>query len=300
MSQSYFYLNRYGRLGYSPWDRSSSLDRSYSLALPRMCQSEINGRDKKVEFQRHGSKKIEFKREFKFAWPGQTEKPHKDLIPYKIVKTWNDFDKNEKSAQSHYSLKELVDKDLLPKELPICIAYHLAVNHELYYPGKGVQYPVGVLPAQRVQEVVDSVFAIDSHARHALKYMSWLAKGHWGHPLLSSFDTNIRDNLLDISIKTIQLFFLLAYDYKYSSEDKWWERGASYKPAAALMWAGQTGSGLYATHAGYDIYSEKGMQSIPKDIQDQIENLTQQNQNLIQQNQTQYIEDEVEVDSPKS
>jgi hypothetical protein len=139
--------------------------------------------------------------------------------------------------------------DGLLHELPEMVAYHCAVALDRQ------DVPVCNLPGPLAYSVVHAQFAMDADYHAAATYLKWLAETHWGHPLLEPFDSNIREQLLNISIEATRLFFHVVGDTMYDPATKfyargplseWWSRLACY-----LFWIGRTGAGHYARHADW-------------------------------------------------
>jgi len=217
--------------------------------------------------------KLAFKRPlYRLKWPGERNGGHNDGIPSTIMQHWPNAqsrrikkinDDNAKTplikggpvdAVKPISLSSLLSQEMLPPDdqIPEAIAYHLAVNHKLYFPNAGVQFPIAGLPARRVQQVFDSTFALDDKALAALRYLKWMAEGHHKHPLLQDFDTTVKETMGILGQTATELFFFLLYDCQYDMEKGWWakgDRGLAFQIPLYMHWVGRTGMGLYADHA---------------------------------------------------
>ena len=138
--------------------------------------------------------KLAFRRSmYRLRWPGERDRQHDDGIPTTIMQHWPNAQSRrlKKINQEHdqtplmeggpvdavgpLSLRHVLAHEMLPPDdqIPEAIAYHLAVNHKLYFPegGAGVQFPVAGLPARRVQQVLDATFALDDKTVAALRYL---------------------------------------------------------------------------------------------------------------------------------
>ena len=149
----------------------------------------------------------------------------------------------------------MVKEGRLPADLPEIVAWHLAVNRDVYAPmakDGAAEWPVAGMPARVVWDVVDARFAFDKSAVPALTYLKWVAETHFPHPLLRGFDTSVREMLMEIGVEAVRLFFKLAFDYQYDPTSRWWARDdAKTDPRFAmyLHWVGKTRAGLYGAHS---------------------------------------------------
>ena len=236
-----------GWLRYKPFS-------SYTLPTIEIVESP-DGKPVKGDFVRRG--KVNFSRPlYRLRWPGQIRRVGHDeerpefKLPARIVEQWPTFVEGT-VQKAGYPIETVLEKDWLPEEIPEVLAYHLAVNHDHYWDDLPVQYPVAGLPADAAQEVVGAFFAIDEQYHAALKYLKWLAEGHRPHPLLTGFDTNIRERLLGIAEEAAYLYFYMLQDCLYDVEAKWYNRSParhlwSYL-ATYLHWVGRSGTGTYMT-----------------------------------------------------
>jgi hypothetical protein len=195
---------------------------------------------------------------YRLRWPGEMREGEGDAcIPMGIVRSWGTL--AEATGEGHdlqalMLVGSLVDPWRFPDPLPESLAYHLAVNHNQYWgPQVLRKYPVAGLPPYRVDQVLDAEFIVPANYLSALKYLKWLAEGHRHFPLFRGFDTNIRDQLTDVCLTAVQLFFKLLGDCQYDREKRFWQRGDDrfhwWRLATYLHWVGRTGCGLYDEHA---------------------------------------------------
>ena len=240
------------------------------------------------------------RRLYRLHWPGQiheerTPTPDWDAIPPECLAdlhlcrcgAGNDTDgdgdclfcarSSVKAYPDIYSLQHCLRSGWNPPaELPLSVAYHLAVNGGLYYPHGAreagvrptveqleavlqgarcpVRHPVGFLPAVRVEQILDTRFALDSHAMATLDHLKWQAESWFHNPHIMGFDTIIREGLYRACWTFVQLYFWLLSDYIYdhkshyfSREDwkyNWWQL------AGILFWTGRTGRGVVTELAG--------------------------------------------------
>lgn len=201
---------------------------------------------------------------YRLRWPGERDRDHDDSIPSTIVQHWpselakqckDRIQREDKGAFEAIPIRHILEQEMLPPAdaIPEAIAYHVAVNHKLYFKDKGirkagVQFPVAGLPTRRVQQILDTTFALNDEAISTLKYLKWLAEGHHHHPLFGGFDTCIRESLMGVSHEAARLFFYLIYDYQYDEENGWWardDRKLDYQIPLYLHWVGRTGMGMY-------------------------------------------------------
>lgn len=164
------------------------------------------------------------------------------------------------SLEQEISLKALVLEGL-PEVLPTPIAYHLAVNHHVYFPKamkvqESFPHPVGALNADRLEQVLHARFAMDPEAVATCQYLKWMAEGHWDHPLFKGFDTMVREHLMDIAVTIVQMYFWMLQDYVYDHDSRYYAKDESKyhwaKLAGYLFWINRTGGGLTADHAGIE------------------------------------------------
>lgn len=160
--------------------------------------------------------------------------------------------------------------DKLLHELPEKVAYHAAV-------GLRREVPVGNLPGRVVQSVVDARFALDANYHAAAVYLKWLAESHTDHPLLTGFDTGVRDRLHRISVEATRLYFYMLGDQLYDEQARfyargdlsdWWDQLATY-----LFWVGRTGSGLYESFADWPVRDRDGWPVFAKALPDVVERM---------------------------
>jgi len=214
-------------------------------------------------------------------WPGKMRQPPRDplnpldLIPGKILYSWkvpivatlyavgtgpdDVLPTDMRNLYDIYtdqgvSLANLVRAGQLPKEIPSCVAYHLAVNHHYYWAcsKKGQPYtdylPVGGLSGPAVFDILNARFRVTPTYHAALTYLKWLAENHRSHPLFRSFDTNIREMLVGVTLKTVQLYFQLLGDCLIDPDTGKWTREPSryhwWRLATYMHWLGRTGNGL--------------------------------------------------------
>lgn len=205
--------------------------------------------------------KLAFRRSmYRLRWPGERDRGHDDRIPTRIIQHWPNalsrqfqdiIERADKGAFEPVTLVHLLEQQMLPPDdqIPEAIAYHLAVNHKLYFPDVGVQFPVAGLPARRVQQVLDATFALDDKTLAALRYLKWMAEGHHEHPLLQDFGTAVQGTLGILGQTAAELFFYLIFDCQYDTKTQWWARndgGLAYQIPLYLHWVGRTGMGMYS------------------------------------------------------
>jgi len=271
---------KHGWLRYKPHQR---------FKLPRLIyryetdgQGFESGKPIQAPFIRKGGTQVMFTRPlYELEWPGtmhvkKDSTDWDDQIPDSILGNIKGFERVKpddpegmktkgydlhlRSIVQRETLQSIVQGEIpwappLPRRIPNSIAYHLAVNQDKYYgPGSMMKHPVAGLPEARVLQVLSASFAIDSSYHAALTYLKWLGETHWQHPLLQNFDTNVREELMGVSEKAIQLYFYLLGDCLYDPDTKWFSRHEVKrfwdKLAGYLWWVGRTGMGLYADHAG--------------------------------------------------
>jgi hypothetical protein len=188
---------------------------------------------------------------FTLRWPGalrEGSQRQDDSLPAALVEAWP-----AKTAatpvEGRYPLAALVAAGL-PDELPEALAYHLAVNHRTY----GVLRPVAGLPAELVQRVlVQGRFDLDADYRGAAKYLAHVCESNWRHPLLTDFDTEVRERFGQLSLEAARLYFYALSDRLVTADaeedadeaEHLWPQLATY-----LFWVGRTGMGNYGAHAG--------------------------------------------------
>ena len=166
-------------------------------------------------------------------------------------------------ALSHSLLTAIRSGWIPPKELPLAIAYHMAVNGRIYHPLKtetpggvsgNVHHPVAGLPAHRVLDVLDARFALDTNAVNTLKYLQWEAESWYHNPMMRGFDTMVREGLYRICWTMVQSYFWLLGDYLYDRQTFYWDKSASshhwWQLAGCLFWAGRVGNGILSELAG--------------------------------------------------
>jgi hypothetical protein len=184
----------------------------------------------------------------------------------------------------------------LPRELPTVVAYHLAVNREVYYPERdehevyrfntepgappprGVRHPVAALPERRVDEVLNARFAVDASYMAALRYLKWVAEGHHRHPMFTDFDTSVRETLMELSHKAAELYFYMLSDCMYDLRAHYWARDGKFiwmRLALYLHYVGRTGGGLYARLAGIDPPSGIRADVVEKDMKDVLDRVVE-------------------------
>ncbi len=184
----------------------------------------------------------------------------KNLPGFEHTKQWA---RTPKPDGTWYSLMMMlhVNDDKLPERLPVAMAYHLAVNRALYHPEGATKrkvsieeleailsnentpsvemtsdgalrrlttwakHPVGALSPFRVDEVLNARFTPDAEYLAALRYLKWVAEGHWKHPLLTGFDTSVRETLMGLSHEAAWLYFYTLSDCMYDTEKHYWLHG---------------------------------------------------------------------------
>jgi len=260
------------------WISSGWLRYFDSYELP--CLVKLN--EDEVEFVRDSSGDV-IKKEplYRLQWPGEGD-TNRDGVPDKIVRKWPEAKayfaqlEEDRNAQSHHSLKDLLKWDAIPERTPETVAYHLAVNQKMYGP---IQYDVCGLPAARVSETLGAVFALDRDYYAAIVYLKQMAETHREHPFFQGFDTSVRDSLHKITQESVWLFFFMLGDCLYNREKKWWARGPKSNwwahQAAYMHWVGRTGSGLYHSFAKFPRKTDEYMYKRAEvEIPDVLECLT--------------------------
>lgn len=183
------------------------------------------------------------KNTFKLSWPGAEEGGICYVhIPWVIARNW---DSTPTFGGEDLSLSDYINEQNsynLPNDLPEVIAYHLAINHKRY----NVETSIAGLPHLWVRRVLDAEFTIEPEYLTALKYLKWLAESHIHHPLLTNFDTNVRETLMGINEKAANLYFYLLGDCLYNKNHTW------HLVASYLHWVGRVGSGAYEIKSGLD------------------------------------------------
>jgi hypothetical protein len=177
------------------------------------------------------------------AWPGAVGAGVDDSLPLALVTGWG-VPGLSVSQTGRASLEAVVAAGL-PHEVPDCVAYHLAVNHERY----GVLRPVAGLPGEAALAVLArSQFKVDAKHLGAAQYLQFLAESHCRHPLLRDFDTHVRERYLELSQEATRLyFFTLGEQLVDVDAGLTWPAFAGY-----LFWVGRTGRGVHAQGAGLD------------------------------------------------
>ena len=178
-------------------------------------------------------------------WPGVLEAARQDdSIPAEIAEAWP-VKTTARAVNGRYPLAALVAAGL-PDEVPEAIAYHLAVNFETYRTLR----PVAGLPAESVRLVIErGRFALDATYRDAANYLKQVCETNWRHPLLTDFDTEVRDRSAAISLEAARLYFYtlgdrLIRDDDDDDDDSLWPELATY-----LFWVGRTGMANYGRYA---------------------------------------------------
>lgn len=261
-----FSVQSSGWLSYTPFHHYRLPEIVYK---PRPGEDD-DGNPSRVEFIPKDNGEVAFTQtRYRLRWPGEQTEIRDDGIPVSIVQHWpsdsakelmQDIEKakTENTGKGLYEdipLSSILKKNMLPPpdEIPEDIAYHLAVNHRLYFGNKGVRYPLAGLPARRVQQILNLTFALDEKHVSALRYLKWVSETHHRHPLLQGFDTNVRETLMGLSHKAAALFFYLICDCQYDEESHWWARHENripYQMPLYMHWIGRTGQGLYTGLAG--------------------------------------------------
>jgi hypothetical protein len=134
--------------------------------------------------------------------------------------------------------------------LPPHLSYSLAINRGLYTGGK-VRFSHVGLPPSAIDKILNTTFLMDRYYWAAARYLKHLSETHWPHPLLTSFDTCIRDMLLSPTQEMVRSFFSLLQDCIYNPETRYHARyGDGLKEswdtiAGYFFWTtGKTGLGL--------------------------------------------------------
>ena len=244
------------------------------------------------------------RRLYRLEWPGELPEGHGpkaghwDMIPASILGNLKGFEHMKRWAKepapdgTFYSLAMILKEngDTLPEELPLEIAYHLAVNKDFYYPEpkletnrptiaeleeilKGtVRHPVAGLPAERVAQVLDARFALDQHALDTLAHLKWQAESWFHNPHITGFDTMIREGLYKICWTIVQRYFWLLGDYIYDSEKKYWQKAEWkyhwWQMAGYLFWTGRTGGGVIDKLAGMPSTEDRSVENFEKTCPD--------------------------------
>ena len=262
-----FQVNEYGRLFYH---------RRGHFELPRVVrvyQEEDTDYPRAVEVprtRRDGSL-IENLPLYKLEWPDEVTTPQEIptewlTLPAQRDRGYRGPDLGEGNASARHSLSDLVRQDCLPVEdCDPLIVKHLAANRELYFSREvpddtrsslvGEPRPTrlevldfpynlnGIAPAH-VSAVFDASFALDEGYLPAIKYLKWIAETHWPHPLLSGFDTMVRDHLLNRPKAAVDDFFFMLGD-RYFQPDRNYEVSALWRRLARYyFWTRNTGGGL--------------------------------------------------------
>jgi hypothetical protein len=206
--------------------------------------------------------------------------PQLETMYLKDKKTFGESDEPQRSP-GIVSVSGVLDQ--LPLILPESLAYHLAVNAQHYFgTPKGddpiTPHPVGGLSPDRVGQVLTARFALDDQAIAALNYLRWMAEGHYRHPLLTGFDTMVRERLMDLSTTCTQMYFWMLQDYLYDSVDHYWVK-ADWKRhwhqlAGYLFWLGRTGDALVTDHAGINPLWASSQESFKQHCPDVMQGIT--------------------------
>jgi hypothetical protein len=109
---------------------------------------------------------------------------------------------------------------------------------------------------QRVLE--EGRFDLDADYRAAAKYLAHVCESNWRHPLLTDFDTEVRERFGQLSIEAARLYFYalgdrLVTDDADDEDENLWPQLATY-----LFWVGRTGMGNYGAHAGLHAQETSG------------------------------------------
>jgi hypothetical protein len=136
------------------------------------------------------------------------------------------------------------------------IAYWLAVNASSLHLDPAAT-PLGLeelpavagMPAARVFRAVDRIFRLDQAAIRAEAHVAWLAHSHWDNELFRPFDTAVRDELAQIAVGAVRVWFKFLSDYLWDVESQRFEPGETKaqwaRDASYLFWVGRVGKGLY-------------------------------------------------------
>ena len=203
---------------------------------------------------------------YRLKWPGECRSGNiqeKDKVPSEILGNLNGWERlGRQNKDASFSIWELMNHETisqkltLPKMLPASIAYHLAVNADIYFPEtygspeslpteEKYPHPVGALDHNNLNMILGARFALDGHVLASLQYLKWMAEGHWDHPLLRGFDTLIGDELLKVSSTCTRLYFWLLGDYIYSLNAKYWDHSEQkyhwWRLAGYMFWLGRVG-----------------------------------------------------------
>jgi len=193
---------------------------------------------------------------FVYNWKRLKEDPNAE--PDEKVRKHLDDPEHSDAFLTDWLLESLFRRELLPdaEHMPTQIAYHLAINSDHY---GGVHYPVAGVPIKYIKQVVNAAFVLDSNALAALQYLKWLAESHWKHPMLTHFDTAVRDQLLDVAITPTEQFFKLLFDYQYDFRTRWYarmEKAVNERIAFYLHWVGQGRGGMDNWRRRSDLHDE--------------------------------------------
>jgi hypothetical protein len=245
------------------------------FALPRLVfvhdDGDPDARQSKVPLCNSKGQLIGERNLYRLQWAGEISSPEfDDTIPAEIIGKLKGFEHCKQYVGTAYPLRDILDGRCcsapLPTTLPALLAYHLAVNADIYFPdtdevmtterwlARRYPHPVGAMNEECLHTTLNARFAPDAEAVAALSYLKWLAEGHRRHPLLTGFDTIVREKLMGLSEKACQLYFWLLGDYIYDGQTKYWCKGdwkyQWWRLAGYLFWTGRTGSSLVCNHAG--------------------------------------------------
>lgn len=233
---------------------------------------------------------------FRLQWPGELPETGAtggiDMVPASILKNIPGHEPLADFVNEWFSLWDVVtDVDRnpgavpppvpLPQELPPILAYHLAVNRELYYKDQSIHHPVAALSEHRVSQVIDARFAIDANYMAALKYLKWHAESHHQHPMFNGFDTNVCETLMALSHKSAELYFYMLADCMYDQRKHYWARdNVWHRLALYLHYVGRTGQLLYARLAGIDPPSGIRSDVVTEQMQDVLDRVLEWHDDL--------------------
>lgn len=210
-------------------------------------------------------------------WPGMGV-PHDDplscTIPAAVSNGW--LSAAAKPEQKDRSLRALLAAGAVPCAAPIEVAYHVAVNAcRIRYTEDGkaawlhddIPLAVAGMPPEATRYVLDKVFALDGEHVAAARYLKWMAETHRDHPLLRGFDTMIREELMDVSTRCAQLFFMLLGDCMWDRDQDYFSRDENRfswgAMAGYLHFAGRVGNGRIPDQSGIDQWRRYPKRAFP-------------------------------------
>lgn len=256
-----------GRLVYEPWEQ---------WAFPTLHRAQDSfGREVSVgtsySRDRYHSNVVPL---YKLRWPGETSEAMRISAAYLRSDGHTTPDDNTNSANSHYTLRELVNGGHFTHAPADCIVYHLWVNRDRYYPEpqnvihrqgdaravRGPEWGLMGMSREACSLVMDGQFALDGHSQSAIEHSAWLCTSYRNNPIYRNFDTSVREHLLNVSQAGHNNFFYLLHEYLWYPDrvsGRCWDRAQAWFYLSRYMhMMYRTGGGVLPRIAG--IYDARG------------------------------------------